>query len=104
MAQLIPLTTDARQTFRTILGDQSVRVTAWWQPLDEHWYVSIVRTDGSRVIDGARLVEGGRPLRGQVPDVPWEGELYVEGIGSPGRRAWAETHRLLYLTPAELNG
>ena len=100
MAQLIALTDDAHQTFRTILGAQPVRVTAIWNPSDEYWYVSLANVDRTAIVTGRRLVEAGRPLRGRVLD--FEGELYVDGNGEPGRNAWASTHRLLYLTPSEL--
>ena len=99
MAQQIALTADARQTFRTMIGTQGVRVTAWWQPLDEAWYLSLAWLDRRPIVTGVRLTEGGRPLRGFVTD--FVGQVHVSGNGEPGREAWGSTHRLLWLTDEE---
>ena len=99
MAQQIPMTNDARRTFRTILGGQSVRVRAWWQPLDENWYLSLAWLDRRPIVSGVRLLAGARPLDGAVLD--FEGALFVDGTERLGRRAWTTTHRLLYLTADE---
>ena len=95
MAQVVALTNDARQTFRTVLGGQSVRVTAWWQPLDEYWYMSLSRMNGAPIISAVRLVESGRPLSGQL--LEFSGQLIVDGRGDPGREAWTSGHRLIYV-------
>ena len=101
MAQQIVLTDDRRQTFTTELHGQSVRVTAWWQPDDEAWYVSLSWLNRVPIISGARLVSDGRPLRGLVTD--FAGELVVSGTAAePGREAWSTTHRLLHLTTEDL--
>ena len=92
--QQIRLTDDVRQTFRTVLGGQSVRVKAWWQPLDLHWYLSLMWTDGRGIVAGVRLVEGGKPLAGHV--LEFSGMLAVDGLGMPERNAWSTTHRLIY--------
>ena len=92
--QQIPLSNDARQTFRTILGSQNVRITAWWQPMDYHWYLTLGWLDGRGIIAGIRLVEGGRPLDGIISD--FEGTLRVDGMGKPDRLSWETTHRLFY--------
>lgn len=101
MAQAIPLTHDARQTFRSILGGQSVRLTVWWQPLTGGWYVSLRFTDGRPIAAGLRLCAGALPLRGYVTD--FAGGLYLDGDGEPDRLAWMDaTHRLLWIAPDEL--
>ena len=94
MHQLIPLTDDARQTFRTLLGGQSVRVRAWWQPSDENWYLTLAWTDGRIIVAGVRLVDDGQPFAGQMLD--FAGSLDVQGTGSLSRNAWSTTHRLVY--------
>ncbi len=99
MAQVVPLTDDARQTFRTSLGAQSVRLTLWWQPFDRAWYLSASFLDGTNIINGVRLVEKGRPLDDVL--TTFEGAFFIEGIGEPGRNAWTATHNLIYLTAAE---
>ena len=98
--QLVPLTNDARQTFRTVLADQAVRVRAWWQPLDRNWYLSLQWPDQSVIAASLRLVERGRPLRDFVTS--FEGELYVFGSGEPGRTAWTDGHYLIHLTEEEV--
>jgi len=95
MSSLIRLTDDARQTFRTSLGGQSVRLTVWWQPSDERWYLSV---DG--IASGTRLVEGGWPLLGLNHGLG--GEVYVYGPGEPGRHAWVQTHSLLFVDDVDL--
>lgn len=97
MASVIRLTNDARQTFRTSLGGVSARLTVWWQPSDAHWYLAV---DG--VTASARLVERGLPLLGRRH--AYGGQLYVQGPGVPGRYAWEQTHVLVFLTDAELEG
>ena len=94
MPQLIPLTDDARQTFRTLLGGQSVRIRAWWQPSDEHWYLTLAWTDGRIIVAGVRLVEGGQPLAGHV--LEFSGRLDVMGAGPLVRSAWSTSHFLVY--------
>ena len=101
MAQQVILTDDARQTFRTVLDGQSVRVTVWWQPDDESWYISLAWLDRRPIVSGVRLVSGGFPLRRVETD--FLGELYVSGPNTePMREAWSTTHEVLYLTREEL--
>ena len=100
MADRIPLTDDAAQTFRVSLGGQAVRLTVWWSPTAEGWYASLAWQDRRSIVRGARLTDGGLPLDGVVTD--FVGGLYVDGEGDLGRTAWLGTHRLLYLTEAEL--
>ena len=102
MAQQIPFSTDARQTFRTTLGGQNVRFAAWWQPLDEYWYFSLHWLDRRPIITGARLVQAGEPMNGLVTE--FKGGFRVDGAGRPGRNGFTETHRLLYLAPGEVYG
>ena len=100
MAQLIPLSDDARQTFRIILGGSTVRLRVWWQPLDENWYLSLAAPDTTPIISGVRVDEAGAPLTARQLD--FEGGLLVDGQGPVRRRAWTTTHKLLYLTEAEV--
>ena len=101
MAQQIVLTDDRRQTFTTELHGQSVRVTAWWQPDDESWYISLAWLDGRPIISGTRLVSGGQPHRHLVTD--FAGGLFVSGAATePGREAWSTTHQLFHFTALDL--
>ena len=95
--QEVPLSGDARQTFRTRLGEKAVRVSSWWQDVDGAHYMSLVGLDAEPIATGLRLVEGGQPLRNQAVDL--SGDLFVSGRGALTRRAWQDTHRLLYAPP-----
>ena len=95
--QQIILSNDARQTFRTSLNGQNVRITAWWQPIDFHWYLTMGWLDGRGIIAGIRLVEGGQPLNGVITD--FQGTLRVDGMGKLDRLSWETTHKLLYDSP-----
>ncbi|MDE2848200.1 MAG: hypothetical protein OXO51_15975 [Gemmatimonadota bacterium] len=101
MAQVIPLSNAPRQTFRTILDGQNVRMTAWYQPLDEHWYLSILRLDRTPIISSVRLVPMGYPIRALIV-ADFTGDLIVEGAGDMGPEAWTTTHRLIYLAEGEI--
>ena len=100
MAQVIEVGDSVRETFRTILGGQNVRLTLWWQPFDAHWYLSLAWLDRRAIVSGVRLVENATPLL----DVQgsFQGQLFVSGVGVPGRRAWTSTHVLFYFAPDEV--
>lgn len=95
-AQQIPATTDANQTFRTILGGQSVRMTLLWQPMTQGWYVSISTLDQQPIVSSLRLRVGSTPMRG-IGTSDFVGELMVTGSGPLGRDAWAENNELIFL-------
>lgn len=97
MAQQIQLTNNPSQTFRTSLGGQNVRMTVWWQTIDQNWYANLAWLDRRLIVSGLRLV--GRPMRGLRGE--FEGELVLHGNGLPGREAWTTTHTLYYLTATE---
>lgn len=99
MPQEIYLTDDARQLFRTRLGGADVVVRAWWQPLDESWYIGLALADGTPIVAAARLSERARLLHDRPTPLP--GELRLEGTGAPGRRPWRATHRLLFYDRGE---
>ena len=101
MAQHIPLTNDARQTFRTVLAGQPVRINVWWQSLDKHWYFSLLRPNREVIISAVRLNEQRRPMRAFVTD--FKGEILVDGEGAPRRIAWTTGHRLIYIAQGDLN-
>jgi len=95
MTAIVRLTTNARQTFTTRLAGKTFRLSVWWQPSDEHWYLSV---EGAA--EGVRLVEAGMPLAGLRPSIG--GQLYVVGAGEPGRHAWGQTHQMVFIDDAEL--
>lgn len=101
MAVSIPLADQPRQTFRIVLGGQSVRLTIWWQPLSGSWYLSVGFVGGAAIASGLRLSAQSNPLQGYVTD--FRGGFTVEGDGDPARDAWATgSHDLVYLTPEEV--
>jgi len=101
MAQVIPLQAAPRQSFRTILSGQNVRIDAWYQPLDGYWYMSLLRLDRTSIINGVRLVPKGYPIRSLIVK-DFTGDLIVEGEGEMGPEAWISTHRLIYLGEGEV--
>ena len=100
--QTIPLTQDARQTMRVTLGGQPVVLRAWWQPLSEAWYLSILSRSLEPIALG-RQVSHGRRLLGVVSG--FAGELMavplIPEIDVLGRNAWGESHALVYLDGSE---
>ena len=98
MPAVIPVTNDARQRFRTVLGGQDASLAVWWQPSDEAWYFTLT-LGNTDIVSSMRLTEEGEPLSGVVSS--FEGQILVYGTGDPARDAWTETHSLLYYTPAE---
>ena len=95
-AQRIPLTRTGRQTFRTILGGQSVRLSTFYQPLSQSWYASLAGLDQRPIVSSMRLGEGSSPMQGRVLS-GFVGELVVAGTGDPEREAWQENNDLIYL-------
>ena len=100
--QLLPLSPDSRQSMTVRLGDQEVRLRAWWQPLTEAWYLSLETAAGEELALG-RQVSSRRPLinspafAGDITAVP-----LLRGDTSPlGAGCWGETHQMVYLTPEE---
>ena len=93
--QNIDISNDVRQTLDTVLAEQLVRFDVWWQPFDEHWYLSLSWQTGVRVISGVRLVTGADLLTGIVSD--FSGSLRVYGaFDSIPFGAWGVSHQLLF--------
>lgn len=95
----IPVTNDASQTFRVVLGGQEVRLSFQWSRVASAWYVSI---DG--IISGARI-QSGFPIIYNLR-TSFVGDLIALPIitpaTNPGRDAWGDTHTMAYLTPTEM--
>ena len=91
----VPVSSDVRQTFDTVLAGQLVRFSVWWQPLDGHWYLSLAWQTDVRIISGVRMVTGVNLLSGLVSD--FVGSLVVYGLNDQiGRDAWGVTHELIF--------
>ena len=99
MAKQIPVGSSARQAFSVRLGDRTFRMQMVWHPLSESWCLSISSSGGTMLLAGIRLTAERRLLQGYRTD--FAGDLFVAGIGDPGRRAWGETHQLVWLEPGE---
>lgn len=82
------------QAFNIQLGGQLWRMKLRWSPLAEGWYLSISDTSGNGIIHGVRLTENRRLLQGYKNT--FIGDIWVNGDGAPGRRAWNTTHQLLW--------
>lgn len=102
--QVVPLTSNARPILTTTLGEQIVTIRLRWQPLSEAWYVTMDHGD-TRLVTARQVTPWERVLREAARE--FDGDfMIVAGRGHDqaplGRRAWAETHALWYLTDAEL--
>ena len=102
--RVIQLNNEPDQSQHLVLGGQSVRIDVWWQPTSEAWYMTLLLNNTVRVIAG-RQMSIRRRLIGQRPSV-FDGEFFVwpihEGdLSVPRRRAWIDTHRLIYVTALE---
>ena len=101
--QTVPLSGDSRQSMTVRLGDQEVRLRAWWQPLTEAWYLSLETSSGEELALG-RQVASRRPL---IKHPGFAGDLaalpLLRGDTTPlGMDAWGGTHQLVYLNPEEV--
>ena len=102
--QLVPLTTDPRQRFSTLLGNQRVEVFVWWNVLSESWFLTLDHGD-TRVATSRQLTPWKRIIR-PTPDLA--GDLIVLAAtghdDAPlGREAWSTSHALWYMTADELD-
>lgn len=96
MGQQIPLNNNVNQTFRTNLADQQVRITAFRQPVDKSWYLTLADGRGTTLLASSRLGEGSQPTyKRYLP--AFNGEIVVQGEGVPQADAWSTDHRLVYL-------
>ena len=104
--QQVPFLSRVRETFRTSIGGHPVRFNKIYQPLDQSWYMSLSVADVARtpIVTGVRLLGRSVPLAAAGASTLIGGQLYVDGVGDPGRDAWGTSHRLLYLGEDLLRG
>ena len=103
MPQRIALAPNTRQELLTTLEGQAVKVTIWYQRIGAAWYLSLDLGDGTSIARGRQIAPGVCLIRNPA----FAGDLVVfpsqEGdTRDPGINAWT-THRLYYLTPAEVS-
>jgi len=93
VAQIIPVTNDAAQSFRTVLGGQTVRIRLVWSDALERWTLEVVG------ILRASTVHSGLPIFSNVL-TSFVGEIAAIPLTTPeqepGRNAWGSTHLLVY--------
>ena len=100
----IPLLNQPRQRFDVLLNGQQAGIEIWWQPLSAAWYLSL--SVGGDPIAAGRQVAPWQPL---VQSDGFNGDLMAVSnpgheTANPGRDAWGDdTHRLVYLTPAQFD-
>ena len=95
----IPLLNVPRQQLTTALNGQEVGLHVWFQPTDEHWYLTLEFPVGTPIISGKRIVlDSG--LLSTTPHIGFQGEIFcrsLEDIASePGISPWGTTHVLRY--------
>ena len=103
--QQVPFLSRVRETFRTRLGGKPVRFDKVFQPVDQSWYMSLSVADVARtpITTGVRLLGRAVPLA-TLPANALGGQLFVDGVGDPGRDAWGTSHRLIYMGEDLLRG
>jgi len=102
--QILPLTNDFSQIFRTVLDGQEVDVKAWYQDIGDGWFFSMQFSTGTKIVSGYRINNGSPILKSISSD--FIGEIIcvpsIEKTSEPGKDSpWGNTHQLLYLTPEE---
>lgn len=92
----VPLSNDARQTISTALDGQMVDMDIWWQPSDQHWYISMLfQNENEAIIAGRRMLHEIDVLAGVASR--FSGTLTPLGTTETiGRNAWGMTHELIY--------
>ena len=99
--QSIAVSNDAAQSLYFIAGRTLVQVQLRWLPLPAHWYITVSIDD--QPLTTNRQVTTWGPL---VSHSAFPGELIawpIAGINDdPLRNAWASTHELRWIEPAEL--
>jgi hypothetical protein len=102
--QILPLTNDFAQVFRTVLNNQQVDVRIWFQDIGEGWFFSMEFSTGVEIVSGYRINTGSPILKSISSD--FIGEIIciptIEKTEEPAKDGpWNNTHLLLYLTPEE---
>lgn len=113
MAQIIPVTNDAYQTFETIIGSQSVRINLSYVEdvlgdSSDGWYVDLELLSDTPeiIIEGERLVSE-QPVGAHLVN-DFSGAIFAIPTTSPkrdltGKSPWGTDHELIYLTQSEIS-
>lgn len=102
--QILPLTNDFSQVFRTVLDNQEVDIRIWYQDIGAGWFLSMQFSTGIKIVSGYRINNGSPILKSISSD--FIGDLIcipsIEKTAEPGKdQPWNNTHLLIYLTPEE---
>ena len=102
--QIIPLTNDYAQSFRTILNNQEVDIRVWYQDIGNGWFFSMAFSTGVKIVSGYRINNGSPILKSVLSD--FSGEIICTPSGNnfaePAmENPWGNTHNLIYLTQEE---
>jgi len=103
--QILPLTNDFSQVFRTILANQEVDIRIWYQDIGDGWFFSMQSSTGIKIVSGYRINNGSPILKSISSD--FIGDIIcipsIEKTAEPGKdQPWNNTHLLIYLTIDEL--
>lgn len=102
--QILPLTNDFAQVFKTVLSNQTVDIRIWYQDIGDGWFFNMQFSTGEKIVSGYRINTGSPILKsissnfiGEILCVP-----SIEKGEEPGKeQPWGNTHLLVYLTPDE---
>ena len=102
--QILPLTNDFAQVFRSVLNNQEVDIRVWYQDIGEGWFFSMQFSTGVKIVSGYRINNGSPILKSISSD--FIGDIIcvpsIEKTAEPGKdQPWGNTHLLIYLTPEE---
>ena len=104
--QVIPITNTYRQSFKTSLGGQNVKLTFWYQAIGSGWFCSMEYPVGTPIFSGKRVNSGSPLLQSVFSD--FEGDIVAVPTIAPyyelGQDPWDNTHVLMYITGDEVEG
>lgn len=103
MPQVVPLSEETHQTFDFAVADgtETLSLFAWWNALDDAWYLSVRTTDSA--VTGMQRMTAGQWL---LPHRNWfqGGDFYVLSAEDPrSRNSFLGPARLLWYEGYELD-
>ena len=102
--QILPLTNDYSQVFRTVLNRQEVDIRVLYQDIGEGWFFSMQFSTGIKIVSGYRINNESPILKSISSD--FIGDIIcissIEKTAEPEKdKPWRNTHLIIYLTPEE---
>lgn len=103
--QEIKLSNDASQEFRTVLNGTRFRLLIEWIDPASGWFITIMDINRNILTSSVRM-KTGVPVTTSVLVPELTGDIVIlpvtRPVQEPGRQAWNNTHKLIFLTGDEL--